>query len=66
MRKKQLGEYESGFLARIDSLLKRGTINEEEFALANEAARTQKAELESRKAELEEFVSKELNRTDPR
>lgn len=45
-------------------MLKRGTLNEQEFATANEAARAQKAALESRKAELEELVSKERGRTD--
>jgi len=61
---KQLAEHESGFLARLDGLLKRGTLNEQEFATANEAARAQKAALESRKDELEELVSRERSRTD--
>ena len=61
---KQLAEYESGFLARLDSLLKRNKINEQEFTTANEAARAQKANLDSRKVELEALVSKERSRTD--
>lgn len=60
---RRLTEYESGFLARLDDLLKRRILNEQEFAKANETARNEKAVLESRKAELEELVLKERERT---
>ena len=45
-------------MTQLDSLLKRKVITEQEFVKANETARAQKAELETRKEEL----SKLLNR----
>lgn len=59
---KRLAEYNSGFLARLNDLLKRNVINEQEFATANEAARAEKDTLEARKADLEAIVSKERER----
>jgi site-specific DNA recombinase len=60
---KRLGDIESDFLVRLDDLLKREKISEEEFTQANQKARKEKATLEARKIELEELVEKERNRT---
>lgn len=49
---KRLADLESQFLTQLDSLLKRKVLSEQEFIKANEVARSQKAELEARRAEL--------------
>jgi hypothetical protein len=49
---KRLAELELQFLSQLDSLLKRKVLTEQEFAKANETARSQKADLEARKEEL--------------
>jgi spermidine synthase len=46
------------FLTQLDGLLKRKVLTEQEFARANEAARSQKAELEARKEELSRLLSR--------
>ena len=60
---KRLADYESKFLSRLDDLLKREVLSEQEFAKANQSARAEKANLEARKQELEEMVGKERART---
>ena len=45
-------------LGQLDGLLKRKVINEQEFTKTNEAARSQKADLEKRKAELLDLLKK--------
>jgi hypothetical protein len=55
---KRLAELEVQFLTQLDGLLKRKVLTEREFAKANEAARSQKAELEARKEELTKLVSR--------
>jgi len=59
---KRLTDIESHFLVRLDDLLKREILNEEEFARVNQNAREEKAVLEARKAELKEIVEKERTR----
>jgi site-specific DNA recombinase len=59
---KRLKDIDSSFMVRLDDLLKREIISEEEFTRANQKARTEKAALETRKAELEELVEKERDR----
>jgi len=49
---KQLASLEAQFLKQLDDLLKRKVLTEEEFARANEITRSQKADLEARKAAL--------------
>jgi hypothetical protein len=49
---KRLTESESQFLTQLDGLLKRKVLTEQAFAKANEKARIEKVELESRKADL--------------
>jgi DNA invertase Pin-like site-specific DNA recombinase len=49
---KRLADLESQFLTQLDGLLKRKVLSEQEFVKANEVARSQKAELEARRAEL--------------
>ncbi|MFC2038765.1 recombinase family protein [Chloroflexota bacterium] len=56
---KRLTDYDSNFLGRLDDLLKRNVLSEEEFTQANQSARVEKASLEARKTELEEIVGKE-------
>ena len=55
---KKLAELDLLFLTQLDDLLKRKVLTEQEFAKANEVARSQKAELEARKAELSKLLSK--------
>jgi chromosome segregation ATPase len=45
------------FLSQLDGLLKRKVLTEQEFAKANEAARSKKAKLEARKEELTKLLS---------
>jgi len=49
---KRLADLDTEFLTRLDSLLKRKVLSEPEFVKANEAARSEQAVLEARKAEL--------------
>jgi hypothetical protein len=49
---KRLAQLETQFLTRLDDLVKRGVLSEQEFIRANEAARSQMADLEKRKEEL--------------
>lgn len=56
---KRLTDLESRFLVRLDDLLKREILNEDEFARVNQNARDEKAALEARRAELQELVEKE-------
>ena len=60
---KRLADYDSKFLSRLDDLLKREVLSEQEFAKANQSARAEKATLETRKEELEELVGKERSMT---
>ena len=60
---KRLADYDSKFLSRLDDLLKREVLSEQEFTQANQTARAEKATLEARKEELEEVVTKERSRT---
>jgi len=60
---KRLSDYDSRFLSRLDDLLKREVLSEQEFAQANQSARAEKATLEVRKEELEELVGKERAKT---
>jgi phosphoserine phosphatase len=55
---KRLADLDSQFLAQLDGLLKRKVLTEQEFAKANEAARTQKADLEARRDELSRLLSR--------
>jgi hypothetical protein len=54
---KRLAELELQFLNQLDGLLKRKVLTEQEFAKANETARSQKADLEARKEELTRKLS---------
>jgi hypothetical protein len=54
---KRLADLDTQFLSQLDGLLKRKVINEREFTKANEAARSQKAELEVRKAAVSKLLS---------
>jgi site-specific DNA recombinase len=49
---RRLAELELQFLSQLDGLLKRKVLTEQEFAKANESARSQKAELQARKEDL--------------
>ncbi|MFC1920989.1 recombinase family protein [Chloroflexota bacterium] len=60
---RRLMDYDSNFLSRLDDLLKRKVLSEEEFVQANQSARSDKVTLETRKQELEELVGKERART---
>ena len=55
---KRLAELEAQFLTQLDGLLKRKVLTEQEFAKANEVARSQKADLEARKEELSKLLSR--------
>ena len=55
---KRLADLDTQFLTQLDGLLKRKVLNEQEFAKANESARSQKADLEARKEELTNLLSK--------
>ncbi len=55
---KRLAELELQFMTQLDSLLKRKVITEQEFVKANETARAQKAELETRKEDLSKLLSR--------
>ncbi|MFC1952629.1 recombinase family protein [Chloroflexota bacterium] len=61
--KKRLADYDSKFLSRLDDLLKREVLSEQEFAKANQSAKAENSILEARKEELEELVNKEHSRT---
>jgi hypothetical protein len=54
---KRLADLEVQFLSQIDGLLKRKVLTEQEFAKANELARSKKAEVETRKEELTGLLS---------
>jgi site-specific DNA recombinase len=53
---KHLAELDAQFLTQLDGLLKRKVSTEEEFATANQKARAEKAELETRKDELSDLL----------
>jgi site-specific DNA recombinase len=55
---KRLTDLELQFLTQLDGLLKRKVLTEQEFSRANEIARTKKVELEARKEELTNLLSK--------
>ena len=56
---KRLADLEAQFLHRLDDLLKRGILTEQEFARANESAREQVKVLEARKTELTTWLGQE-------
>ncbi|RJQ41540.1 MAG: recombinase family protein [Dehalococcoidia bacterium] len=56
---KRLADYEAQFFVRLNDLLKRKVLSDDEFAKANQAARTEAATLETRKAELKALLEKE-------
>jgi site-specific DNA recombinase len=60
---KQLADSESGFLKRLDDLLKRKILSETEFDRANQAERERNARLEATRAELRAWLDKERDRT---
>ncbi|MFC2020826.1 recombinase family protein [Chloroflexota bacterium] len=60
---KRLADYDSKFLSRLDDLLKREVLSEQEFNQANQTARAEKDTLDARREELEELVTKERSRT---
>ncbi len=55
---KLLAELETQFLTQLEGLLKRKVLTEEEFATANRKARSEKADLEARKTELNDLLQK--------
>lgn len=55
---KRLADLEARFLTRLDDLLKREVLSEQEFSRANQAARAEVATLEARKAELKDWIEK--------
>ena len=57
--KKRLADLEDQFLRRLDDLLKRGVLTEQEFARANETAREQTKMLSNRKEELQTWLEQE-------
>ena len=59
---KRLADLEAQFLHRLDDLLKRGILTEQEFARANESARMQLSSLETRKKELTTQLNQERKR----
>ena len=56
---KRLADLESQFLRRLDDLLKRGVLTEQEFARANETAREQTRVLKDRQTELKTWLEQE-------
>ncbi len=60
---KSLEDYDARFLSRLDDLLKREVLSEQEFEQANQSARAEKATQEVRKKELVELVGKERAKT---
>ena len=60
---KRLADFEARFLTRLDDLLKRKILSEQEFARANQAARAEVATLEARKGELKDWIEKARART---
>jgi glutamine synthetase type III len=54
---KRLSDLDTQFLNQLDGLLKRKVLTEQEFAKANEVARSQKGELEARKEELSKLLN---------
>jgi DNA repair exonuclease SbcCD ATPase subunit len=55
---KRLADLDAQFLTQLDGLLKRRVLTEDEFAKANEAARSQKTDLAVRKVELSTLLQK--------
>jgi site-specific DNA recombinase len=55
---KRLEDLDAQFLTQLEGLLRRKTITEEQFAKANEAAGSQKADMEARKEELLKLLKK--------
>jgi hypothetical protein len=55
---KRLNELEVQFMTQLDGLLKRKVLTEQEFAKANEKARNEKAELETRREEINKLLSR--------
>jgi len=60
---KRLADYEARFITRLDDLLKREILSEQEFARANQAARAEKVALETRATKLKDRIDKERVRT---
>jgi hypothetical protein len=60
---KQLADSEGEFLRRLDDLLKRNKITESQFDRANQAEQERNARLEASKAELQEWLERERDRT---
>ena len=58
-----MADSESGFLKRLDDLLKRNILSEAEFDRANQAERERNAGLEATRAELTAWLEKERDRT---
>ena len=59
---KRLADLEAQFLHRLDDLLKRGILTEQEFTRANDAAREQVKALEVRRIELTTWLNQERAR----
>jgi len=59
---KRLSNLKVQFLERLDGLLKRGILTEDEFARGNETAREQERTLKARREELTSWLSQERNR----
>jgi hypothetical protein len=59
---KRLADFDNQFLKRLDDLLKRGILSEQEFARANQAAQEEATRLETRRAELKGWLEKERDR----
>jgi hypothetical protein len=60
---KRLANSEAQFMTRLDDLLKRKILNEQEFAKANQAARVEVHNLEARKKELKDWTEEARART---
>jgi len=60
---KRLANSEAQFMTRLDDLLKRKILNEQEFAKANQAARVEVSTLEARKKELKDWTEEARART---
>ena len=59
---KRMADFDNQFLKRLDDLLKRRILSEQEFARANQAAREEASRLEARRAELKGWLEKERDR----
>jgi hypothetical protein len=56
---KRINELDVHFLNQLDCLLKRRVLTEQEFARANEVARSEKVNLEARKEELANLLKQD-------